>query len=265
MLCSIQDIQTITLKSSAKRQNFGRFLYEVQQKNHSFYLKYQQIKVEFQHHIHCFQRECDFYQQFASQCLPYQYLDSSLLQQFPFMTFELDAQAIFIAKGQLLFNMTLQPIEVLWRVAQCVANFHQSGYLHGDLKPEHFIHYQQNDYLIDFEYIELIGHTKAEIHATPRYMAPELFQGKPKTIASEIYALGIIFYQYLSQQRLVAPNYHAWATLHCQQFNIEHHLSNSEFLPLLNLMLAKQQTQRISTMNDVLEGLYPFKKRYFDE
>lgn len=265
MLCSIQDIQAITLKSSAKRQNYGRFLYEVQQKNQHFYLKYQQNKPEFQHHIHFFQKEFDFYQQFPTQCLPYQYLDTSLLQQFPFMTFESDAQALFIVKGQLLFNMTLQPIEVLWRVAQCVANFHQCGYLHGDLKPEHFIYYQQGDYLIDFEYIEPIGQVNTKTHATPRYMAPELFQGNPKTIASEIYALGIIFYQYLSQQRLVAPNYHAWATLHCQQLNIEHYLSNSEFLPLLKLMLAKQQTQRISTMDDVLEQLYSLKTRYFDE
>ena len=31
------------------------------------------------------------------------------------------------------------------------------------------------------------------MNATPRYMAPELFQGQAKSLQSEVYALGIIF------------------------------------------------------------------------
>lgn len=47
-------------------------------------------------------------------------------------------------------------------------------------------------------------------------MAPELFHGANKTVQSDLYALGIVLYEWLTQTRLQANSYHEWAVLHCQ-------------------------------------------------
>ena len=80
--------------------------------------------------------------------------------------------------------------------------------------------------------------------ATPRYMAPELFHGEAKTLASDLYALGIIVYEWLTQRRLQAKSYQDWAYLHCQQLKIELPAAYLGFQDLLEAMLNKQKSQR---------------------
>ena len=52
-------------------------------------------------------------------------------------------------------------------------------------------------------------------------MAPELFHGTRKNIQSDLYAFGVVLYEWLSQIRLQANTYHDWAVLHCQNLNIQ--------------------------------------------
>ena len=75
-------------------------------------------------------------------------------------------------------------------------------------------------------------------------MAPELFHGEAKTVHSDIYALGIIFYEWLTGQRLVAKNYEEWAYLHCQHLIIELPQHFYMFEKLIQRMLAKQKNSR---------------------
>lgn len=84
------------------------------------------------------------------------------------------------------------------------------------LKKEHFRKFKQEFYLIDFEKTRLISSPDPITDATPRYMAPELFHGANKTVQSDLYALGIVLYEWLTQTRLQANSYHEWAVLHCQ-------------------------------------------------
>ena len=51
-------------------------------------------------------------------------------------------------------------------------------------------------------------------------MAPELFHGEIKTVRTDLYALGVILYEWLSGKRLIARNYQDWAVLHCQTLKI---------------------------------------------
>ena len=75
-------------------------------------------------------------------------------------------------------------------------------------------------------------------------MAPELFHGEAKTVQTDLYALGIILLEWLTDQRLQAASYQDWAYLHCQSLNIALPEPFQGFSPLLQGLLAKQQSQR---------------------
>ncbi|WP_032008484.1 protein kinase domain-containing protein, partial [Acinetobacter baumannii] len=91
--------------------------------------------------------------------------------------------------------------------------------------------------------------------ATPRYMAPELFHGANKTVQSDLYALGIVLYEWLTQTRLQANSYHEWAVLHCQKLNVVLPSSFQVFLPLLSGLLQKQQQSRFSNVHEAINCL----------
>lgn len=135
----------------------------------------------------------------------------------------------------------------LWQAIDALDQLEQAGWMHGDIKTEHFVMYEGQLKILDFEQARQIIAPAHVMNATPRYMAPELFQGQPKDIVSEIYALGIVFYEWLSGQRLKASSYQDWAVLHCQQLKIELPAAFNAFLPLLLGMLAKHKTARMQS------------------
>ena len=86
---------------------------------------------------------------------------------------------------------------------------HGHGLLHGDLKPENLVlakvPYNPNHIkLIDYGLSSAIAARepagpKAEmIFGTARYMAPEIIQGKPATVASDLYSLSVVLYELLA-------------------------------------------------------------------
>jgi serine/threonine-protein kinase PknK len=81
----------------------------------------------------------------------------------------------------------------LARAADQLTQLHRAGLLHGDVKPGNVI--VQPDGEVTFVDLGLAapwreGGTPAE-GLTPRYAAPELFEGRPLTVRAEVYALGI--------------------------------------------------------------------------
>ena len=146
------------------------------------------------------------------------------------------------------------------KMLDVLALLHQTGYMHGDLKPEHFLSYQQQLCLIDFEQAQNIHLLQDHaLNATPRYMAPELFHGESKSIQSDLYALGIILYEWLSEQRLSCQTYQQWAELHCQRFRIQPHPVVNMFLPLLNGLLQKHKLSRFSNAEEAKDMLLQIK------
>ena len=86
-------------------------------------------------------------------------------------------------------------------------------------------------------------------------MAPELFQGQAKSLQSEVYALGVIFYEWLSGQRLQATDYLDWAFLHCQRLKVELPQHLQAFQGLLEEMLSKQKQHRLADFQAVKDYL----------
>jgi serine/threonine-protein kinase PknK len=84
-------------------------------------------------------------------------------------------------------------LSALARAADQLTLVHRAGFLHGDVKPGNVI--VQPDGEVTFVDLGLAapwrdGGTTAE-GLTPRYAAPELFEGRPLTVRAEVYALGV--------------------------------------------------------------------------
>ncbi len=83
---------------------------------------------------------------------------------------------------------------------------HDRGIIHRDLKPGNImIDGRGRARITDFGLARAEGHRdeKGIVSGTPTYMAPEQFEGKPATIASDLYAVGLILFEMWSGRRLV--------------------------------------------------------------
>jgi eukaryotic-like serine/threonine-protein kinase len=101
--------------------------------------------------------------------------------------------------------------ELVPQLLEGVSAIHGQGLVHGDLKPENMMLMQEPDgrlrvKILDFGTADLMEQSlsvqqQREPHtilATAEYVAPELLQGWPPSVASDLYALGMSFYHILA-------------------------------------------------------------------
>ena len=258
----------LSLKTKSNSLTFGRSLYTFEYDQQQYWLKTQALNVN-PYYEAGFLNELAFYRQFLDQLnfpdflLPFQIV--SQLEKIDDLQEPNVEKLVLITKhANLLLNdcthWSLQEIkQAVLMLLDAVEQLHQLGWIHGDLKHEHFVCEQKKVYLIDFEQSEKI-HSATKLHtmtATPHYMAPELFHGLEKTVQTDIYALGIIIYEWLIGQRLTAKSYENWAYLHCQRLHIELPAHFLIFKPLLKGMLAKQKEQRFLSIYTAKQCLMP--------
>lgn len=165
-----------------------------------------------------------------------------------------------------------QSIEKFIKMAECVDNLHSLGFLHGDLKLKHFLSDAMGEiWLIDFAQSQSIqisatNLTSQTLNATPAYMAPELFHGSAKSVQSDIYALGVIFYEILigqkpfQQQGKVLNSYQDWALAHCQQVIPLLPEALQCYQYALDHMLAKRLKNRADCIKTMISDLKISKK-----
>jgi serine/threonine-protein kinase PknK len=95
-------------------------------------------------------------------------------------------------------------LEILARAADQLTLLHRAGLLHGDVKPANLIVEPEGS--VVFVDLGLAapwreGGALAE-GLTPRYAAPELFEGKPITVRAEVFALGVMLAEILEKAGL---------------------------------------------------------------
>lgn len=81
-----------------------------------------------------------------------------------------------------------------------LAAVHRHGLLHGDIKPENIMREVSGRIvLMDFGVaLELDNEPSLTVSGSPNYLAPEVLQGDPRSVASDVYALGAVLYRLLT-------------------------------------------------------------------
>jgi len=92
--------------------------------------------------------------------------------------------------------------DVISQVAEATRYVHSCGIIHGDIKSENILLTRSQDRrrqakLLDFGLARPDDRSAASIEGTPAYMSPERISRRPASPQSDIYALGILFWECL--------------------------------------------------------------------
>ncbi|MDZ7770009.1 MAG: protein kinase [Woeseiaceae bacterium] len=166
-------------------------------------------------------------------------------------------------KNRLLNGIQVgQAVEYTRQVASALAAIHNVGILHRDLKPGNIMLRDDDTVaLIDFG---LAKHMRlqqeitdsGEIFGTPYYMSPEQGHANDVDQRSDIYSLGVIFYEMLTGEK-------PYRGSNAMSIIFKHSKAPIPLLPprlgvyqaLLNLLLAKKPEDRLSDAAEILEWL----------
>src|SRR5688572_18656917 len=99
---------------------------------------------------------------------------------------------------------TDKALQIARQVCAGLGAAHDSGILHRDLKPANImIDADGNARITDFGIAGLAEEIREDEMAagTPAYMAPEQLDGKPPTVRSDIYSLGLVLYELFTGKR----------------------------------------------------------------
>lgn len=155
-----------------------------------------------------------------------------------------------------------EAVEYTRQIASALDRLHSLGILHRDLKPGNIMVRQDGSLaLIDFGLAkrmrleqEITGH--GEIFGTPYYMSPEQGHAEDVDERSDIYALGVIFYEMLTGEKpYLGPDAMSIILKHTKSPVpvLPHRLS--QYQALLNMLLAKRPEDRLQTASEVLDWL----------
>ncbi len=139
---------------------------------------------------------------------------------------------------------------------------HESGLLHRDLKTDNIMLRDDgslalNDYGTATSLLVKAGFmTEEEIYCTPYYVSPERALDQPSGVTSDIYSLGIIFYELLMGDK----PYHGSSEMELMMQHILAPIPTfpeeyADYQSLLDKMLAKDETLRLQRVIDVASYL----------
>lgn len=151
---------------------------------------------------------------------------------------------------------------IIIQIAHALHYAHGKGYIHRDIKPDNILFREDNSaVLTDFGIAQPVSTAGSSgvsrmVVGTPSYMSPEQTQGKPTDARSDIYALGIMFYQMLTRELPYrADSYKALVLKHIKEPIPKLPFKLSRYQPLIDTMLAKKPEDRFQSCLAFIKAL----------
>jgi len=190
-----------------------------------------------------------------------QIFDYGSTDEFQFLVME------YLAHGDLKQHIRagLQPLRalhILQQVASALALLHQNGIVHRDIKPANIL-FREPDHavLADFGIARSIDQNTQLTNAgfvlgTPSYMSPEQINGGDISAKTDMYALGVLFYEMLTGKLPYrGDSVQSVATQHLMAPVPPLPLEVRKLQPLLNRLMAKKASERMATGSELLQAL----------
>jgi eukaryotic-like serine/threonine-protein kinase len=175
---------------------------------------------------------------------------------------------------QILDEETRLPVRealtIVLALAETLAFAHERGIIHRDVKPENIRVLRDlagpRVKLLDFGIAKLLGHSTAlsavgTVAGTPRYMPPEQIEAGVVDARSDIYSLGLVFFEMLNG----APAFSAKSLTELFDKQLHETLPqlsplgaipwNKAFNEVLQRACAKQKSQRFQSMLDLVRAV----------
>ena len=101
-----------------------------------------------------------------------------------------------------------QALRLLGQIAKALDAIHRHGIVHRDLKPQNILFRSDGmPVIVDFGLARSLASDltlarEGQMIATARYLSPEQCLGRPADVRSDLYSLGVIFYEMLTRRKL---------------------------------------------------------------
>ncbi|WP_177169069.1 bifunctional serine/threonine-protein kinase/formylglycine-generating enzyme family protein [Allochromatium warmingii] len=165
---------------------------------------------------------------------------------------------------------TQRALTILRRVAEALAVAHARGIIHRDIKPQNILFRDANTPVLtdfgiahaltrDTDSLQLTLTRLGTVIGSPRYMSPEQSTGLPLDPRADLYSLGVVFYEMLTQELpYEADNVVSLAMKHCLEPIPYLSASLAQYQPLLDRLIAKKPDDRFPTVGALLRALDDF-------
>jgi serine/threonine-protein kinase PpkA len=153
-------------------------------------------------------------------------------------------------------------VEVMIQIGGALAHAHKKQVLHRDIKPENVMFHESGKaVLVDFG-IAKEGDTESSftqvgaVVGTPHYMSPERCMGKSTDARSDLYAMGVMFYEMLTGHK-VFEGRDTFAVSYAHVYEPVPPLppEHARFQGIVNKLLAKDPADRYQTADEMVAAL----------
>jgi serine/threonine-protein kinase PpkA len=155
-----------------------------------------------------------------------------------------------------------QSLSLLAQAANALREIHNRGIIHRDIKPANLMARSDGSIaLADFGIAKRLGEDlgrtrQGELYGTPYYVSPEQIEGRPATVQSDIYSLGVIFHELLTGQRpFEAESVSGVIAQHVSAPRPKLPDTLTEYQQLLDRMIAVDPGSRYQSADELLDAI----------
>jgi serine/threonine-protein kinase PpkA len=155
-----------------------------------------------------------------------------------------------------------ETLEVMLQIGSALDHAHGRGILHRDIKPENVMFHESGKaVLVDFGIAKEANKESnftqmGAVVGTPHYMSPERCMGKPTDHRSDLYAMGVMFFEMLTGKK-VYEGRDTFAVSYAHVYEPVPPLPSelSRYQHIVSKLLAKDADERYQTAKEMIEAV----------